>query len=408
MQAFYVSQIISENISKTPEGYLLCRNVPIARSGYQKYTGHELGQGTSDIYNVFRSEKEVFNPATIASFEGKTITDSHPPKLINVGDDAIYNRGHGQNVKRGTGDEIDLLLADLLVKDPTLIGKIEGGLREVSSGYDVKWVQGATPYELEQVDIRGNHIAIVPKGRAGDRVAIRDSIDNPKKEKKPMNILKHIFGLGMKEYIKDAEPEKVTEALEKAKEAEEGKDCRGAKDTDEEVKKDLKEVKDSISAINDTLAKLVESDKKVHEKVEDALDAEIEKMEKGEEKKEDKEDKKDEAKDGASELVKADVLTGEELPTNPIGDSGIKLAVLRTLKPVIAGIKDATERKAVTDALIKAVRDAKPVTQQMNYGDLLKVSQITDKASEDQGAKDAALGQELKAKFHRKPMAKKS
>ena len=67
---FYASKL-SNNISKTPEGYLICLNCSIARTGIQKYLGQELG--IDDKYDeyvpVYRLEVDVFSPAAMASFE---------------------------------------------------------------------------------------------------------------------------------------------------------------------------------------------------------------------------------------------------------------------------------------------------------------------------------------------------
>ncbi|WP_250264175.1 DUF2213 domain-containing protein, partial [Escherichia coli] len=80
------------------------------------------------------------------------------------------------------GDQSDLMLADLIVKDESAIQLIEDGLREVSCGYDAEYKQ-AEPGKAQQVDITGNHVALVPKGRAGNRCAIgdRDTMANQKK-----------------------------------------------------------------------------------------------------------------------------------------------------------------------------------------------------------------------------------
>ena len=41
MRAFYGSKI-SGHMIRTPEGYLVCKEVPIARTGTQEYLGREL------------------------------------------------------------------------------------------------------------------------------------------------------------------------------------------------------------------------------------------------------------------------------------------------------------------------------------------------------------------------------
>ncbi|WP_262211373.1 DUF2213 domain-containing protein, partial [Serratia ficaria] len=59
---------------------------------------------------------------------------------------------------------------------------IEDGLRQVSCGYDAEYEQTA-PGKADQVEITGNHVALVPKGRAGNRCAIgdRDTMATQKK-----------------------------------------------------------------------------------------------------------------------------------------------------------------------------------------------------------------------------------
>ena len=60
----YYGTRLSENISRRePEGYLLCLNVPVARTGTQDYLPEELGlpPGSSFI-PVLRPEAEVFKP----------------------------------------------------------------------------------------------------------------------------------------------------------------------------------------------------------------------------------------------------------------------------------------------------------------------------------------------------------
>ena len=63
----YYAARISENIRRRePEGYLICVNVPIARSGTQQYQNDEIGRTGRDLVTVYRPEEEVFSPACIA------------------------------------------------------------------------------------------------------------------------------------------------------------------------------------------------------------------------------------------------------------------------------------------------------------------------------------------------------
>ena len=171
----YYGTRLSENISRRePEGYLLCLNVPVARTGTQDYLPEELGllPGSSFI-SVYRPEDEVFSPETMASFEGMPVTNDHPPEGVDVSNIRALQKGHAHNVRRGSGEESDLLLADLIITDPGLISLIlEEGKREISCGYTYELCEENGQYI--QRKIRGNHVAVVDAGRAGPRVSIKD------------------------------------------------------------------------------------------------------------------------------------------------------------------------------------------------------------------------------------------
>jgi len=170
----YYGTRLSENISRRePEGYLLCLNVPVARTGTQEYLPEELGLPPGpEMIPVFRPEEEVFSPETIASFEGMPVTNDHPPDGVDIENIRRLQRGHAHNIRRGSGAESDLLLADLIITDPCLIDAILGGKREISCGYTYELCEENGRYI--QRKIRGNHIAVVDAGRAGPRVSIRD------------------------------------------------------------------------------------------------------------------------------------------------------------------------------------------------------------------------------------------
>ena len=172
----YYGSRISENITKTPEGFLICMNVPINRTGHQTYLGKELmlDEDTSNNPNkevdIVRDEDDVFDRATLASFEGKPIVNEHPDEDVDVNNYNMYANGHCQNVRR----DGEYTIADLYITEPNLIRDIENGKREISCGYTCDFVpNGDGTYK--QVNIRGNHIAVVNSGRAGEKVRINDA-----------------------------------------------------------------------------------------------------------------------------------------------------------------------------------------------------------------------------------------
>ena len=141
----YYGNRLSENISRRePEGYLLCLNVPVARTGTQDYLPEELGitpgsssfpSGPGGLISVYRPEEEVFAPETLASFEGMPVTNDHPLEGVDIENIRRLQMGHAHNIRRGTGEESDLLLEDLIITDERLIEAILNGKREISCGY---------------------------------------------------------------------------------------------------------------------------------------------------------------------------------------------------------------------------------------------------------------------------------
>lgn len=221
--AYFATEQISSNVDISPEGYLICRNVVIGRTGFQRYKVSEVDDPDGlladanlhqdDDVDLWRDPSEVFSDQTIASFEGKTFTLTHPDQLLNPDTEREHFVGHLQNVRPGKEPLPDgnfPLLGDVVIKVREAIDAFHDGMREVSCGY--WYTLGRTGYRWDQKQIIGNHLALVPTGRAGN-ARIQDAAP---KEKPPVNIFKHILGLGVKEYAKDAKPEDLAEALQNA------------------------------------------------------------------------------------------------------------------------------------------------------------------------------------------------
>lgn len=160
----------------TPEGFLLCRDVAIARTGTLLYRDGEIPveAGPDGIIRITRSAREVFSEDAVASFAGKALTDDHPPTDVTASNWSTLAKGTILNPRRGEGIEDDFLFADILVQDAAAIDAIRSGKREVSCGYEADYFQTGPGYG-EQKNIRGNHVALVERGRCGSRCAIGDS-----------------------------------------------------------------------------------------------------------------------------------------------------------------------------------------------------------------------------------------
>jgi len=171
----YYATALSDNMSETPEGFLICHNVPIARTGEMLYGANEVPiEGNEDgIVKVYRDD-ELFTPESLASFEGKPVTVGHPQDDVTPDNWSQLAKGVVQNVRRGEGEESDKMIADLLITDAYAINLVKNGLREVSNGYDAQYTDNGDGTG-NQSTIRGNHVALVSKGRCGSACAVKDS-----------------------------------------------------------------------------------------------------------------------------------------------------------------------------------------------------------------------------------------
>ena len=342
MLAYYGTKI-SPHMTDTPEGYLVCHDVPIARTGDMVYRAGELGlEGDPDRpVTVRRYAEDVFDPAAVASFEGKDVTAGHPAESVSPANHAAYSKGHVQNVRR----EGEKLVADLLVKDAALISDIKNNvIREVSCGYLCSYEPEGDHYR--QGNIRGNHVAVVPRGRAGREVAIKDqAAQEAEKGRKHMSEFWKNFLTAFGMAAKDASPEDLgtmvdtTAAVLDADPAEKAPEAEPAAiPTADEAVRSLNEKFDKL------LSLLEARDKEAEPSGVEAMDKLIGELEDGEE------------PAGEAEVVPAGG-EDEKKDTPLTGDArDAAMAILRKVRPAVAAIEDQTVRTRVADALIGAVR----------------------------------------------------
>lgn len=333
---FYTVEKLGEKQELTNEGFLLCRDVPIARIGELLYADGEVPvEATPDgLIKINRSPEEVFRPETIASFEGKPVTLDHPSDFVTPETWRQLAVGTVQNVRQGQGIENDYLFADLLITDAQAIEDIRSGLREVSCGYEADYEQ-VEPGRGEQRNIIGNHVALVERGRCGPRCAIGDKEPSMKKK----TLVQRIWGA-----FGTRDTAALTEAmneLETMDESEEKKDEKETKDESEEkVDNDLD---------RDILARM------------DRLEAMIAKLVGGttdEGKKDDEEETKDtilsaeEAEHNTE--AKGEAYTGDSLrklaERAEILAPGFKLPTFDAAKGMTADAACSCQRKALTTA----------------------------------------------------------
>ena len=174
--------------SKDENGFLHVAITPISKATVNPYLGREIegsaahGFKPDSIYYGLRDPQELEKAAD--TFNGlPLLLEHHPTDAENLpkewvvgsmGTDAVYEKPYLKN--------------SMTVTDAQAIGYIEDGTaKEISCSYrftpdftagEFTEVDGSkVHYDFIMRDIRGNHVALVPEGRAGHDVHVADSGD---------------------------------------------------------------------------------------------------------------------------------------------------------------------------------------------------------------------------------------
>ena len=174
--------------SKDENGFLHVALTPISKATVNPYLGREIegsaahGFKPDSIYYGLRDPQELEKAAD--TFNGlPLLLEHHPTDAENLpkewvvgsmGTDAVYEKPYLKN--------------SMTVTDAQAIGYIEDGTaKEISCSYrftpdftagEFTEVDGSkVHYDFIMRDIRGNHVALVPEGRAGHDVHVADSGD---------------------------------------------------------------------------------------------------------------------------------------------------------------------------------------------------------------------------------------
>jgi len=176
---------------KDEDGFLIVDAV-VTRTGVFQYMNVD---GT--IRNELRHPDDVFKSDSLKSMQMLPITFLHPQSRV-------VNSDNSKELSVGfTGETLvndgKFITARLKITDQKAIDAIEkDNIKELSLGYSVMLDSQSGTFEGErydavQTDITYNHLAIVPKGRAGAKASIvldsDDAIQHIDDQKKPTNNL---------------------------------------------------------------------------------------------------------------------------------------------------------------------------------------------------------------------------
>lgn len=363
---FFTTSRISDNIHTTPEGYLVCLGVAIARTGEMIYGPGEtpLESGEDGKVIVSRTPDELFRTETIASFEGKSFTIQHPNDFLSPENWAGLTNGIGYNVRRGIGEQENDLVCDILITTKRAIELVKGGLREISCGYEAEYLQTGVGRGIQK-NILGNHLALVEEGRAGSSYAI---IDHKGKGsmKKLTDKIKAIFGKAQDDALALVAAEETTDKGTPAPAKDDvtvagqppagqpGATPGGTSTIEERMAK----LEALVASIAEKLSGTADADKDKGDKEEKAEDADKEKEEKAEDA--DGEEKETDDADGEEEESEDEEMCDEDFET---GDTASRVEILAPGMNVET--KDV-KRKALVACY--ATKDGKAAIDQFTAG----------------------------------------
>lgn len=170
-------------------GYLYVDKSPVLKSGILEYLGSEImdANGFVDgvkvepqkLYKVYLPMEELEKAKD--TFNLKPIVDDHK-WLGSDGADA-------KNYQEGTTGEHSyiedgMLYIPLVFTGKEIIKDIENGKEELSASYTNILEKSNNPeYDFIARDYKGNHIALVDRGRCGEKVRVLNSQNNNQKNK---------------------------------------------------------------------------------------------------------------------------------------------------------------------------------------------------------------------------------
>lgn len=163
--------------TKDPETGYLTATARITRVGVFTY-----GTG-KDARRELRLPTEVFQADALGSFGQVPFTNDHPGEPLNSTNTRRFSVGTVSGaIEHEDGVHV---VASIQITDENTIAVAEAGKRELSCGYkcdlehrsgvtkDIPGVPDGLRYDAVQRNIRGNHVALVDRGRAGGSVALR-------------------------------------------------------------------------------------------------------------------------------------------------------------------------------------------------------------------------------------------
>lgn len=159
-------------------GFWRIKDNPLSKEGVFPYLGKQIDKSLepNKIYWVYRPMSELSKPETVESFNAVPMIDEH--EMIGEGFTPYDDRPAG-GVIYNTKAKDGKLYGDIKIFSEQLKDEIQSGKKELSMGYECnyepqKGVFEGKEYDFVQTNLRGNHVALVNRGRMGSDVRVYD------------------------------------------------------------------------------------------------------------------------------------------------------------------------------------------------------------------------------------------
>ena len=171
-------------------GWFEVKDNPLSKVGVFPYSGRSISPDcdADRIYNVYRPAEELSTEDCIDSFKLLPWIDNH---VMLGSEDEGLTPAEDKGIQGVIGEDVffdgEYLKGNIKVFSEAMTNLIANGKKELSCGYRCKYEYAPASfngeaYDYIQREIRGNHLALVEKGRMGSDVAVLDhftfTVDN--------------------------------------------------------------------------------------------------------------------------------------------------------------------------------------------------------------------------------------
>lgn len=160
-------------------GWWIIKDNPLSKVGIYPYLGKQIDDSLepNKIYRVFRPAEELLNKDTVRSFNLVPLINDH--EMLGKDFKPAEKKGIDGIIYNPRVAHENMLIGNIKIYSQQMMDDIKNGKKELSMGYTCiydltpgDW--DGQPYDVVQRNLRGNHVALVDKGRMGSDVRVYD------------------------------------------------------------------------------------------------------------------------------------------------------------------------------------------------------------------------------------------